>query len=234
MRKCPVCRTRCETHKGNEAKTAFCTFFSLVLAGTWNRRREIFSSRMCTAGGVRRAAGVPLEQGHLPAEGQQPLRVPGLSPRAVRSLGGPRDRSWSSASPVGPARRGWRPMAGNTCCSAASPAKANKRESVRRVAAAACGRRSLRGTHGPLFLERVGRKFGWTRCVPPSSHGQGLIPGCERDPGAAEADQAGNSLNPVSGGGAAAGGGGTARWDNPLEGTLLLLAPGAWHVPKDF
>lgn len=175
MRKCPVCRTRCETHKGNKAKTAFCTFFSLSLAGTWNHRREIISSRMCKAGGggVHRAAGVPLEQGHLPAEGQQSLPVPALSPRGVRPLGGPGDEGWSSASLAGAARRGWRPMAGNTCCSAASPAKANKRESVRRAAAAACGGRSLRGTHGPLFLERVGRKFGWTRCVPPSQRCRG-------------------------------------------------------------
>lgn len=51
MRKCPVCRTRCETHKGNEGKTAFCTFFSLISAGTWKHKREIFPSRMCTAGG---------------------------------------------------------------------------------------------------------------------------------------------------------------------------------------
>lgn len=65
MRKCPVCRTRCETHKGNEGKTAFCTFFSLISAGTWKHKREIFPSRMCTAGGVE--GGVPLERGHLRA-----------------------------------------------------------------------------------------------------------------------------------------------------------------------
>lgn len=141
-----------------------------------------------------------MEQGHLPAERQQPLRVPALSPKGVRSLGGSRDEGWSSVSPPwGPARRGWRPMAGNTCCSAASPAKANKRESVWRVAAATCGRRSLRGTHGPLFLERAGWKFGWTRCVPPSPRCWGLIPGRERDLGAVGADQAGNSSHPMSG-----------------------------------
>lgn len=27
---------------------------------------------------------------------------------------------------------------------------------------------------------------------------------------------------------------GQPRWDNPLEGALLLLAAGAWNVPKDF
>lgn len=73
---------------------------------------------------------------------------------------------------------------------------------------AACGRRSLRGTHGPLFLERGRAEI---RVVPWCAALPALIPGCEWDPRGAKAGRAGNSFSPVSGSQAAGGDGGTTR-----------------------
>lgn len=152
MRKCPVCRTCCETHKGNEEKTAFCTFFSLISAGTWNRRREIFSSRMCIAGGG--GGGAELLGCWRPSGAGPPAcrgtATSAMSPGGARSLGVPGCcGGWSNVSPRG--RRGtdgggWQEIP------AAPP---RPRQAQQRGACSQGGRggRSLRGTHGPLFLE---------------------------------------------------------------------------------
>lgn len=53
------------------------------------------------SGGVRGAAGVPLEQGHLLAEGQQPLRVPVCPRGAAGPLGIPGMRDGAARPPWG-------------------------------------------------------------------------------------------------------------------------------------
>lgn len=85
---------------------------------------------------------------------------------------------------------------------------------------AACGRRSLRGTHGPLFPERGRAEI---RVVPWCAALPALIPGCEWDPGGAEAGRAGNSFSLVSGSQAAGGDGGTTR-------SRGSLAPHGWSL----
>jgi len=169
MRKCPGCRTRRETREGNEAKTAFCTFFSLVLAGTWNRRGKSFPAGRAQRGGVgaRRAAGVPSEQGSLCGSL--------LCPRGVCGPSGV-PGTWAGAARPS---QGWPGGDGGRKCPLLRrfPGRGEQEGECSEGGRGRVRRRSLRGTHGPLFPESAGRKFGWTRCVPPSQRCRRLIPG---------------------------------------------------------
>lgn len=158
-------------------KTAFCTFFSLILAGTWNRRREIFSSRMCTAGGCvellvslwSRATCLPRDSNLCrsllcPQGVSGPLGVPGTPAGAACPLPGRDGGRWQEIPAAPPLP--W-------------PKRTRERVFGGRLGPRAAGGAS-EGHTGHCSLSARGGNSGWTPCVPPSQHCRGLILGCER------------------------------------------------------